>query len=652
MKGIFRFLACVTLFQALPACQSRSFEKSPAKSESNATASLKPQCQAGISLASYAQRKPELCYATGRSGEDDNLTSFKQNYHLFPWIPCNDVRLVSMAKSKFETDPGKGFTAQNKHYYDFESAKEYLRGHKVDMADLTKRVFADPSKPFDSARTVTNDQGTLSFPQNPVFNSPIHQAMVEVIRSAQDRLYINFMLFGGTWGAEILRETLVRIDAEKASGRNLKVIFMHDFDNVFVFESEMKPLWDEMIEQSLSGKYAENLLVMSSDITKRETSALPIGIQSVTAPLQAFFKSPLSLTGTSDHTKIIVADPFTDNANMIVQSKNISDYNHTNFDEGAVIKGPAASLAMASYSKDIELAFEKNTKRDDRLRGKTNVAKEWLDSIKRGIDPSSPKRYKGQGNAEVMLVENNADDSVRNVEHAMLKMISSAQKNVRVYNMLAYHSMVAKAFADATKRLPPQNVKMILDATLTYPLNILFQSMLRQEMAFDPTNPKRQLDHNDRASVDVSKNIRWRKFLSPIYQKKDGFIDVEPQQHTKTIVVDDLYTFLGSANFDLNTLKGAFREFSVIIKDEKVAREAGQIFDSTWKNPEETVDSTEIVELKKKPEMGGKNPPADALLNDLIVGAQFESKRNFTINPRNFKRQGGDNRKPLEASCF
>jgi phosphatidylserine/phosphatidylglycerophosphate/cardiolipin synthase-like enzyme len=278
---------------------------------------------------------------------------------------------------------------------------------------------------------------------------------------------------------------------------------------------------------------------------------------------------------------------------------------------------------------------------------------DWLSMIEFASSPASTLKVTGPGKSEVMLVENNADDSVRNLEHSVLKLISSAKKNVRAYNMLAYHSMVAKAFADAGRRLAgnPFGARMILDATLVYPLNQLFESMLKQEIRFDPTKPQNRLKYEDTVSVDLSKLIRWRRFLSPIFQKSQGLIDVEPQQHTKTIVVDDLYTLLGSSNFDLNSMKGAFREFSVIIKDQKVARESGEIFDSIWSNPNETVDSVEIVELKKLPEMGGAKPLSDSIRSELMKAAQFESDRNETINPRNFKRRGDFNG-PLDSGCF
>ena len=538
-----------------------------------------------------------------------------------------------MAASEFKSASG-----DSSSYYDFENAKNYLRGLKFDMQQLTQRMLENPEQELQTSRTVVVEGVERRFPENPVFQSPVHKGMVRVIKGAKEKLYINVMLFGGSWGLELVRQGLLRGIAAEKEGRDFQFILMHDMDNVFVFKPEMEPMWEELRKASLSGPYSKFFSVLESDISKRRTSAFPMGLDKITGPLDNVMEADLSLRGTSDHSKVVIADPFSNEAAMMVQSKNITDFNHTNFDEGLFIQGPFVGVAMHAFEKDISFALQLAEQKEETNPALVSRVQNWIDSIREAVSPNSSVRVAGQGESDVRVAENNADDSVRNTEHTLLKLINGANKNIRIYNMLAYHNNIARALADASKRLSPHNVRIMLDATLTYPLNMLFLTMLRTQLNFRPASPREEAKLEQVKVNSEGSSVRWRKFLAPVYQKDAGFIDVEPQQHTKTVIIDDKILLLGSANFDVNTMKGAFREFSVAVRGPEVARASAEIFDSLWKGTA-TVDTAEIQKMKLAE---GKKPIPDELRFPLVKGMQLEADRNNSLNPRNFDK-GCDN---------
>ena len=78
--------------------------------------------------------------------------------------------------------------------------------------------------------------------------------------------------------------------------------------------------------------------------------------------------------------------------------------------------------------------------------------------------------------------------------------------------------------------------------------------------------------------------IRWRAQLPGDTQNDGGTENpIEPQQqHVKTIIVDEKIVFGGSTNFDIASLAGAFREFSIAVKDKQAATESHENFNAIF----------------------------------------------------------------------
>ena len=87
---------------------------------------------------------------------------------------------------------------------------------------------------------------------------------------------------------------------------------------------------------------------------------------------------------------------------------------------------------------------------------------------------------------------------------------------------------------------------------------------------------------------EIASCIRWRNQLPGGTQVDHGEEHpIEPQQqHTKTIIVDGEVTLAGSANFDIASLSGAFRELSVAVRDQQTASESISRFNAIFESDE------------------------------------------------------------------
>jgi phosphatidylserine/phosphatidylglycerophosphate/cardiolipin synthase-like enzyme len=550
-------------------------------------------CTSPFSLAEYLSSK-QSCYQV--SGNDfDTVYSLDKKRMLSPWIPCNRVQIVSMASDG---------------QFDFKGAIAWLSDQNRFKSDQIQAAIENPQDEIPGLKG------------HPALNSPHHEAVVSLIRGAEKTIFLNALIFGGAWGAEIAREIMLK------QNDGVEVLILRDTENFFAFAFELDPVWYRLVEH---GVQTDGLTVLRADIHTRSMSAFPFGFERVLKIAEPFVNSDVSLSGKSDHTKLLIVDGLSTNPKMFVTSKNTSDYNLVNYDEGAIVKGPAAAAAQVGFMPDILLA-EKLAVKESEIYRKTLISEEDKDMLQRwyqleaSLRDASEDGLKVQpfGQSAVRLSENNGDDSVRNAEMNVLQLVVGAQTNIRMYSLLSYNPMVARALADAAVRLGPDNVRVMADATFAYALNVTFYRMLKDELRNAGSQFERYADQI----------LRWRSTV-PTTAVSDAQLRpaIMQQQHTKTIVVDDEVIYLGSTNFDVATLSGSFREFSVAIKDRGAALASAETFDALWKNERETMSTEEVLSS------GGPSrataPPVhvqEAVVNLL----KTEQARRGSLNPRNF----------------
>ena len=474
-------------------------------------------------------------YITGAMSRP--ISGTEANRAIGAWIPGNRVR--SFAHADLPTE-------------NHSAILRWLRETSEFALESIRAVFAAPE--------VTHSWEV----NNPILEQPIASDLRETIRSAEDTLFVDIFLMGGTWGLDIAKELLL------ATERGVKVVVVRDTDNEFSSGFEMVPLWSALEEESYQN---ENLTVLRSDIHQRP-SGLPFGLDYITQLIEPWVDMPLSLAAKSDHSKVVIADGLSPNPSMWIGSKNTVDSGGSYFfDEVMHIDGPAAAAAQVSYLEDITLAHDLALK--ERRNGGT-PGDAWLT----GFVEQLRRRRSGQertwvqpvGGASVQVIENNADDSVRNVESSVLALLESAETSIDMYQFLAYSPSVAKALARAIKR--GVRVRILMDSIeKKVPLNNMLAILMQ--------------DHGVTQS-EIASCIRWRNQLPGGTQVDHGEEHpIEPQQqHTKTIIVDGEVTLAGSANFDIASLSGAFRELSVAVRDQQTASESISRFNAIFESDE------------------------------------------------------------------
>lgn len=575
-------VAFVAVNSLTTGCLRRDFNSSVATNASNYA------CQSGVRLIDFLGRY-NSCYKYAKN-EPDEVISVGRHRLLPNWIPCNGVELVSEASDR---------------QFDLNVTIEWLRTAPVISKQMVKSVFANPEhQPKELA-------------DNPILRSPSHQAIVSLIRSAKRTLFIDVMLFGGSWATEIMREALL---ANKQ--RDVQVVVVRDSKNLFWFKPEIEPFWTALVEYAA---VAPGVSAIRADTLQRGDN-IPFFLNTINQISGSLSSFGGDLQGTSDHSKVLIADGFQENAVAFITSKNWTDFNFVNFDEGVIVRGPAAGALQVSYVKDFEAAIaqakaERPNSGEPQLNSDDyKILDDWKKELARvSAGGENAFRYPARGTAAVRNMENNLDNSATTIEHTLLNLIVGAQKSIRIYNFLGHNPLLAKALADAEKRLGEGNVRVLFDSADSYLLNqVGIRSLI--------------MPRNSDIKSPITTMARWRKVheVIPAPAVKKG-IRIEQEQHTKTIVVDDRYYVAGSGNFDLGTLGGAFRETSVLVDDVKLAMNSAAIFDSIWEDQNQITTTEALARLRPHDDL-------EKHVQEFVVKALADEQRRIrALNPRNIE---------------
>jgi phosphatidylserine/phosphatidylglycerophosphate/cardiolipin synthase-like enzyme len=568
------------LLLPMTSCRSRTFQ---ATGELESTSY---QCERGVRLIDFMGRS-QSCYKLD-AVEKDSVLSVGTERKLTPFIPCNRVKHISEA-----SDAQHNNTA-------------YIEWLKQAPPLSTAALDAMFTNPTAQPR---------EFASHPLLHTPSHNAILSLIRNAKHTIFLDVMLFGGVWGAEIVREMLV---ANRERG--VEIVFVRDNKNLFWFKAEIEPVWSRMIR---AGARTPGVLALRSDMTSRRGD-FPFMVDVFNQLGGAPKAMGGDLAGTSDHSKVLIVDGFNEHAAAYVTSKNFSDFNYINYDEGVVIHGPAAGMLQVNYVDDLEMAVAL-ARKERPSNGEPALTTDNLQMFERwkGLKArvthagEGEVRYPAKGTARVRILENNASNSVHNIEHGVYTLVASAKKSIRLYNFLAYNPMFAKALVDAEKRLGEGNVRMLLDTADSYPGNQIQYYGLKKLRSPSFKSP-------------LSTLARWRKLVGFISRNDVlGGVDIGQEQHVKSIIVDDKYYLAGSANFDILTFGGSFRETSVVVEDTETSRKASEIFDSIWNNPAQLTTSEALA--KDFPE----TTFTDKMNEFMFTGMADEQRRVRSLNPLN-----------------
>ena len=469
---------------------------------------------------------------------------------LYKKVPCNSVKLFSHANdSAFSSKEQNRWLATEQRFFE----------------DNIDKIIADPI------------ETAILYADAPFKRSPMHRAISETITNAKHTLYINFMLYGGAWGAEILREVLVAMKKNP----ELKVFYQMDITNRFASAMEIIPI--EKALRQLT-QMMPNFAFLPSYVDNRP-SAIPLNLYGAANKLAQvssavpFFPDLKVPSGKSDHTKIIIADAFQEQPTVFTGSKNVIDAGSFHFDESIVLSGLGAAVVQCLYLDDITQSFVEFGAELDQTSRK--FVSSLIADIADRTKPNGKKvSIRNGGTTTVSFAENSAGDKVRNVDHYILDAILKAEKSVKIYAFLAYNPALLEALSIADAKFRKKGildgVKVILDTGLGYSLNTTLPLYLQMVWS-------KQIKEGEGNLLED--RLAWRRLLPRVnFNQKETRADLVQQQHTKSIIIDDETLILGTANFDVATFSGSFREIVIGVEDPNIAKSAAALFDASFAN--------------------------------------------------------------------
>lgn len=491
--------------------------------------------------------------------------------------------------------------------------------------DPSEVIYESNSRKYTKADTLDIDQNPIWQYYGPVADRPrqILPNIVKTIRGAQSTVFIDLFFYGGTMGiamTDLLSKELVKKP-------NLKVMLLRDHVNHFGHRAEMRPVFNYV--RAMMSLEPKRIMALPSNIFDKRVNGFPEFFKNFlsTESLKQFGldeKMSLYIKAQSDHSKIVVVDgdqPM-GKPKMIVGSKNWTDSSGPVCnDETVLIEGPAAVIALDNYYEDLYEGLKEGWDRNNAFlnsfyediyqRGwaQDNDCKNTPQGIAQHprkllqilcpFDVIKRYRFYGQsfatafptvlqvgkieaaaaGTTVVRLGENNASASMITANNQNVQAIQSAKKQILIHEQLLY----ATSIVEALKLKARQGVQV----------KVILEGFIHEGAAYPGMPNLLYLDDMKRAGIQ----IKWK-----LHAHSDTFV---PEHHGKTISIDGwdmdgnrvspqsvTALIVGSANKDLLTMKGGFRESQAEIFDAKATHDHDMNFWRYWNDAKETREAT------------------------------------------------------------
>lgn len=471
----------------------------------------------------------------------------------------------------------------------------------------------------------------------------IYGQVMNAIDKAEQSIYIDVFFLGGSIGATLAKRLIEKVQENK----NFWVYFINDRNNPLGYDKEMAPVYNYL--RAYAEKFAEDRIVLvAPQVELKRTAFPPIAdllikdatlLSLMTEGQRAGLIGQLSFypKGKSDHSKVIVIDGL-DKAKGIafVGSKNYTDSSGgVAYDEVTKIQGPAVGAILDSYYHDLKIAlkqlkggspfsnpqyladlysknFADGEKNEDVQIQKILAKVDVLNRSK--LSGVTDLKWPAQGTTPVMIGENNAYGTIRTALPQVIAAIRSADKQIIISEQFIYEPNVVRA-------LKEQVDKKIL-GNPNFRVYILLADMA------DHFNPLKEFSHIPNVSyvdeftgADSKILVKWKKVpdagLKALAEVRDANkVNYAPEYHLKSISIDGVTAaesgqcgnqpalaaglaetapgklpllISGSANKDVMTMTGGFREYQVVVYDRATTVRHDCQFWSRFNNPDQSV---------------------------------------------------------------
>jgi phosphatidylserine/phosphatidylglycerophosphate/cardiolipin synthase-like enzyme len=469
----------------------------------------------------------------------------------------------------------------------------FSEGLSVDAFDINKNVIWQSYQ--------QSSDGELTNPEHQIFPN-----ILKAMRKAESTIFIDLFFWGGTMAISLTKEILSLLDKKP----QLKFIFLHDNINNFGHQDEMAPLFN-FLRASMVAR-PSRIIVLPSYILKNVTGFPDFFDQILDddtwKKMGLDRKMSLYIKAKSDHSKVIVIDGDRPLGNPVafVGSKNMTDSSGALCnDEVMMIEGPAATVILDNYWKDLYDALKLDWRTNDfwdpqyqqvynkgvdKALGQSMQRPKQIKLILAPIDVL--KRYEAEtdeelyaihqvtatakGNDLVRIGENSVGSFITSAIYQNVFAILNAQKQILINDQLLYDPRIIRSLVHQKNK--GVAVKIILEEFEHSEFPGMPNLLYLQDM------------------LSAGLDVRWK-----LHQKSSLFV---PEHHSKTLSIDGFdpqgkkviegpgALLMGSANKDYMTMRGAFRETQVEVFNLQAQETHDSLF---WKNWNDQSQGTKIA---------------------------------------------------------
>ncbi len=495
----------------------------------------------------------------------------------------------------------------------------------------------------------------------------IYQRILESIDKAKESVFIDIFWMGGSIGVQ-LAKTLIKKTIENPQ---FQVVIISDEENNFSYGPQLNVAYNYM--RAYSEKFPNKYFyIMPANIDLKRTS-LPefvdllfttsaVNLAKESDQLDSLYAADkFNLIGKSDHTKVVVIDGKNPEVGTaFVGSKNWTDSSGgIATDEVAEINGPAVPVILNNFYYDVLEAFIQESKRSsyvaDQIAAKLSnetftdqqhaiqMLLEPIDIMKRWskVDPQNIQfPYVVKGSEVITPGQNNIYGTETSTLDQNIHTILQAREQIIVDDQFLYDPYVVQALKAAIEK---HQVKVYI---MLEPLTAVGSTS--KVMAHVPNNlflPE---------LVAAGAQVKWKK-VPGVMEKAILAVQAQysenlaPEFHLKSITVDGVRAseseicnndqpsikhhntipalITGSANKDVMTMTGGFREYQVLIYGEQAVIRHDCIFWARWNNPNDSVE-TNGLDFEVPPEAKQAGLDEESFLS--VVRMVFFSGYNFT----------------------
>lgn len=504
-----------------------------------------------------------------------------------------------------------------------------------------KSVMSDPSSAIKDF-FVNSELGPFlssshpSFQEGPTdtFGNNIYSKVLSSIEDAKESIFIDVFWIGGSIGVVLAKALLRKVRDNK----NFKVYIITDDKNKFSYGPELDPVYNYL--RAFAERFPEYGLYIAPAQIELKRTALPefvdlfftdnvvANVHSRSAFQSFLERSGIQLLGKSDHSKVFVVDGLNEKSGVaFVGSKNWTDSSGgVAIDEVAEIRGPAVPVILNAFYYDVYEAFllDQQSGRQlvplhskergyPHLQHENNIKKllsgmDVLERFKGGdkflLSKTMPIEKIALGTDQISPAQNNVYGTEVSAIEQNIQLILAAKTQIIIDDQFLYDPRVFEALKIALHS-HQVNVFIVLHPLTTpgktdthwahIPNNLFIPTLVDlgakvKWKIFDKNQETAILDVKNRFGFEVSPEFHPKSFsIDGVLFKDRSLVCDQKQDFDRKGRIPSLVT--GSANKDILTMSGGFREFQVQIVGDSAVIAHDCRFWVRWDDPYDTVET-------------------------------------------------------------